>query len=464
MSDSKGYLLRGGVLLTQEAARPVLAGDLLVTKGRIQALGAVPPEAVPAGVQVLSAHGCAVLPGLVQGHVHLCQTLCRGAADDLPLLAWLRERLFPYEAALSEDDITLAAQLGAAELLLSGTTAILDMGTVHHQDALAAAVAATGLRATIGKAMMDLTTAVPPRLRETTAQSLADSDALCQRWHGRENGRIRYAYAPRFVLSCTDRLLGEVGERVGARGPAPAPGRDPGRDPGPRIHTHAAEQLEEVELVRSRFAAGNVEALARLGIHGHRVTLAHCVHVGAPERQLLAAHGTHVAHCPSSNLKLGSGLAPVVELLQAGVNVALGADGAPCNNRLDGFTELRLAALLQKGRLGPDVLPAARALELATLGGARALGLHGELGSLEIGKRADITVVDLTGAHVLPVHSPISAVVYAAQAADVRYVLVDGQLLVDRGQLTARTGLDVARLRALAGERVPPLLRRAGLA
>lgn len=460
MSDGKGYLLRGGVLLTQEAARPVLVGDLLVTKGRIQALGAVPPEAVPAGVQVLSAHGCAVLPGLVQGHVHLCQTLCRGAADDLPLLAWLRERLFPYEAALNEEDIALSAQLGAAELLLSGTTAILDMGTVHHQDALCTAVAATGLRATVGKAMMDLAAAVPPRLRETTAQSLAESDALCQRWHGKENGRIRYAYAPRFALSCTERLLSEVAERMSVRGPAPPPGRDP----GPRIHTHAAEQLDEVELVRARFAAGNVEALARLGIHGPRVTLAHCVHVGAPERQLLAAHGTHVAHCPSSNLKLGSGLAPVVELLQAGVNVALGADGAPCNNRLDGFTELRLAALLQKGRLGPDALPAARALELATLGGARALGLHGELGSLELGKRADITVVDLTGAHVLPVHNPISAVVYAAQAADVRYVLVDGHLLVDRGHLTARTGLDLARLRALASERVPPLMRRAGLA
>ena len=335
------------------------------------------------------------------------------------------------------------------------------MGTVRHQDALCTAVAATGLRATVGKAMMDLASAVPPGLRETTAASLAESDALCRRWHGHGQGRIRYAYAPRFALSCTEELLQEVAARV----QAPEPTLDaPGGGPGPRIHTHAAEQLEEVALVRERFATGNIEALASLGVHGSRVTLAHCVHVDAAERQRLAAHGTHVAHCPSSNLKLGSGVAPIVELLAAGVSVALGADGAPCNNRLDGFTELRLAALLQKGRLGPEVLPAARALELATLGGARALGLHAEIGSLTPGKRADITVVDLSGAHVLPLHSPLSAVVYAARGSDVRYVLVDGELLVDRGELAARTGLDLPRLRALAAERVPALMRRAGLA
>lgn len=455
MSDAAGFLLRGGVLLTQDPAQPVLQGDLLVHNGRIEALGTVPAESVPAGVRVLDVSGCVVLPGLIQAHVHLCQTLCRGAADDLPLLAWLSERLFPYEAALTEDDLTLAAQLGTAELLLSGTTAILDMGTVRHQDALCTAVAATGLRATVGKAMMDLDSMVPPGLRETTAASLAESDALCRRWHGHSQGRIRYAYAPRFALSCTSELMQEVAARIS--GPDAA-------GPGPRIHTHAAEQREEVALVRDRFAAGNIEALARLGIHGQRVTLAHCVQVDPTEQQLLAAHGTHVAHCPSSNLKLGSGLAPIVELLAAGVSVALGADGAPCNNRLDGFTELRLASLLQKGRRGPTALPAAQALELATLGGARALGLQAEVGSLTPGKRADITVVDLSGAHVLPVHSPLSAVVYAAQGSDVRHVLVDGELLVADGELTARTGLDLARLRALAGERVPVLMRRAGLA
>ena len=411
MSDGKGYLLRGGVLLTQDPAQPVLEGDLLVQHGRIQALGAVPAEAVPAGVRVLAIPGCAVLPGLVQAHVHLCQTLCRGQADDLPLLAWLQQRLFPYEAALDEDDLMLAAQIGCAELLLSGTTAILDMGTVRHQDALCAAVAQTGLRATLGKAMMDHPD-VPDGLRETTAASLAESDAVCGRWHGHNEGRLRYAYAPRFVLSCTDALLRGVAERVRDAPPH-----------GPRIHTHAAEQLEEIALVRARYDLDNIAALKALGVAGPQAVLAHCVHVDGAELGVLAASGAHVAHCPSSNLKLGSGLAPVVELLAAGVNVALGADGAPCNNRLDGFTELRLAALLQKARRGPAALPAKEALRLATLGGARALGLDAEIGSLAVGKRADLIVVDRSRPHHLPLlPGPVDARQRLTAADEISFV------------------------------------------
>jgi 5-methylthioadenosine/S-adenosylhomocysteine deaminase len=458
MAAETSYLLRGGVLIAPADGEKQLRGDLpgdlpgdlLIEGGRITALGSVRP---PPGVPVIDCTGCAVMPGLVQAHVHLCQTLCRGRADDLALLDWLHQRVLPYEAALDEDDLTLAAELGCAELLLSGTTAILDMGTVHHEDALCDAVARSGLRATVGKAMMDSGDGVPAALREATHDSLYRSDALQRRWHGAASGRLRYAYAPRFVLSCTDALLRGVAERVAA---------DPAA--GLRIHTHAAEQLDEVALVQARYGTGNVAALESLGLCGPQVVLAHCVHVGDGERQLLARAGTHVAHCPASNLKLGSGIAQVVELLAAGVNVAIGCDGAPCNNRLDGFAELRLCALLQKGRRGPAALPAAQALELATMGGARALGLEAEIGSLAVGKRADVTVVDLTSLAALPAHSPISAIVYAVAAADVRHVFVDGRWLVERGALRPETGLDVERLRAVSNERVPKLLRRAGLA
>ncbi|MFO0575007.1 MAG: amidohydrolase family protein [Polyangia bacterium] len=448
----RSTLVRGGVLVPIEPGAGSGPGDVLITDGRIAALGAIEPSAIPPQTEILEARGGAVLPGLVQAHVHLCQTLCRGQADDLPLLAWLQQRLFPYEAALDEDDLMLAAQIGCAELLLSGTTTILDMGTVRHQDALCAAVAQTGLRATLGKAMMDHPD-VPGGLRETTAASLGESDAVCRRWHGHNEGRLRYAYAPRFVLSCTDALLCGVAERV----------RDVPPD-GPRIHTHAAEQLEEIALVRARYDLDNIAALKALGVAGPQAVLAHCVHVEGAELGALAASGAHVAHCPSSNLKLGSGLAPVVELLAAGVNVALGADGAPCNNRLDGFTELRLAALLQKARRGPAALPAREALRLATLGGARALGLDTEIGSLAVGKRADLIVVDRSRPHHLPLSPPESALTYGAHATDVRAVFVEGELLVRDGELLPRTGLDVERLRALADERAPRLLRRAGLA
>lgn len=455
---ANSYLLRGGTLLPVAGEAAPGPGDLLVREGRIAAIG--PDLANPSAVPEIDCRDGIVMPGLVQAHIHLCQTLCRGRADDLRLLDWLRLRVLPYEAALDEADITLAAQLASAELLLSGTTAILDMGTVRHQDALCQAVADSGLRATMGKAMMDYGEDLPAALRESTVASLAESDRLCRRWHGAAEGRLHYAYAPRFVLSCSDALLRGVAECLAAA----AGSASVGESVLPRLHTHAAEQLDEVALVRDRYGAGNITALSRLGLAGERAVLAHCVHLDPEEFPLLAGQGTHVAHCPSSNLKLGSGIAPIVELLAAGVNVAIGADGAPCSNRLDAFNELRQAALLQKGRRGPTALPAAQALQLATLGGARALGLEAQIGTLHIGKRADLVVVDRRSLSMQPAHAAESQIVYAATASNVRHVLVDGRLLVQGGALRPETGLDVERLRAVAGERMPALLRRAGLA
>ncbi|MBA3457825.1 MAG: amidohydrolase family protein, partial [Deltaproteobacteria bacterium] len=261
------------------------------------------------------------MPGLVQAHVHTCQTLARGRADDLELMDWLRNVIWPYEASLDEDAMTASAELACAELLLGGTTAILDMGTVHHTDAIFAAAERSGIRATIGKAMMDLPDPqIPAGLRESTAGSLDESARLIQRWHGAANDRLRYAYAPRFVLSCTDELLREVGTQA--------------REKGVRIHTHASENPGEVALVRQRFGKDNIIVLDELGLLGPHACIAHCIHLSAEEKQLLAVRGAHVCHCPSSNLKLASGICPVPELIAAGIAVAIGADGAPCNNNL----------------------------------------------------------------------------------------------------------------------------------
>ncbi|MBL8634200.1 MAG: amidohydrolase family protein [Myxococcales bacterium] len=451
MAQANSWLLRGGTLVTVDRSQPVLIGDLLIVDGVIAALGpAVSSDPRSASVPVIDVSGCVVMPGLVQAHIHLCQTLGRGLADDLPLLRWLSERVLPYEAALDERNIQLAAQIGVAELLLSGTTTLLDMGTVRHHDALCEAVAVTGIRATLGKAMMDYPDTVPLSLREDSQASLREADALCARWHGR--GRLRYGYAPRFLVSCSDELLRGVAERCQQHS-----------TDGPGIHTHASEQLDEIELVQKRTGKDNVEALKALGIAGPRTVLAHCVHVSDHEMRVMAQDGTHVTHCPSSNLKLGSGIAKIVQLLAAQVNVALGADGAPCNNRLDGFAELRLLSLLQKGLHGPEALPAAQALEIATLGGAKALGQAAQIGSLQVGKRADVVVVGQGSPGQLPVHDPVSLLVYGSQGSDVRHVFVEGELLVEHGQLTARTGLDVERLRAHSAEQMPVLLRRAGL-
>jgi cytosine/adenosine deaminase-related metal-dependent hydrolase len=417
-------IVEGGLVVTMDDERRIERADVLVEDGQIAAVGSI---TMPLGTPTLNARGCLVLPGLVQAHVHVCQTLCRGHADDLPLLEWLRRRVWPYEAALDERAMIACARLAAAELLLGGTTAILDMGTVHETDALLETLGQTGLRVVGGKAMMDLGDGVPARLREDTGRSLAESDALRARWDGTFQDRVRYAYAPRFVLSCSEALLAEVGERVAA---------------GARVHSHASEQLAEIDLVRKERGMDNIAYYQRLGLAGPRATLAHCVHPTREERRLLRKSGTHVVHCPSSNLKLGSGIAPIPEMLAEGISVALGADGAPCNNNLDAFVELRLAGLIHKPRVGPAGLTALEALELATLGGARALGLEDRIGALKPGRRADLIVVDAQTPHATPAADAASTLVYAAQSRDVRHVLIDGRLLVENGELTALTGLD----------------------
>ena len=423
-------VFRNGTILTVDPSHRVLAGDVACVDGVIVHIGGTyTPQTKD--YELVDCAGCIIMPGLVQAHVHTCQTLARGRADDLELMDWLRNVIWPYEASLDEAAMTASAELACAELLLGGTTAILDMGTVHHTDAIFGAAERSGIRATIGKAMMDLPDPqIPAGLRETTAASLDESAQLIKRWHGAANDRLRYAYAPRFALSCTDELLREVGVQARAK--------------GVRIHTHASENTSEVALIRERFGKDNIVVLDELGLLGPHACIAHCIHLSEEEKRLLAARGAHVCHCPSSNLKLASGICPVPELIAAGVSVAIGADGAPCNNNLDGFLELRLAALLHKHRVGPRALPAPEVVRLATLGGAAALGLGDKVGSLELGKRGDVIAVDLSPLHAVPTGSPWSAIAYAAQSCDVRHVAVDGALLVrDRTLLT----LDVARIR-----------------
>jgi 5-methylthioadenosine/S-adenosylhomocysteine deaminase len=435
-------VFRGGTILTIDPGHRVLAGDVACRGGAIVQVGG-DYTPVTRDYAIVDCAGCVVMPGLVQAHVHTCQTLARGRADDLELLDWLRTVIWPYEAALDEAALTASAELACAELLLGGTTAILDMATVHHTDAVFAAAERSGIRATIGKAMMDAPDPqIPPGLRESTQASLDESAALIARWHGAAGGRLRYAYAPRFVLSCTDDLLREVGAQARAR--------------GVRIHTHASESTGEIALVRRRFGKDNIAVLDELGLLGDHCCIAHCIHLAADERRLLAARGAHVCHCPSSNLKLASGICDVPALIAAGVSVAIGADGAPCNNNLDGLLELRLTALLHKHRAGPRALPAPEVVRMATRGGAAALGLADQVGSLEPGKRGDVIAVDVTAVHTVPTASPWSAIAYAARAGDVRHVAVDGALVVRDGELHT---LELPRVRERARAAAARLFR-----
>ncbi len=431
-------IFRGGTIVTVDDDHRIVEGDLAIADGVIAQVGG---HYTPAGSDytIVDVGGALVMPGLIQAHVHTCQTLARGRADDMELLDWLRTVVWPYEGALDAEALAASARLAMAELLLGGTTAILDMATVHHTDEVFAAAELSGIRATIGKAMMDAPDpTIPPGLREGTEASLAECDRLIDRWHGAAGGRLRYAYAPRFVLSCTDELMREVGRRAGARGLG--------------IHTHASENQGEIAAVAARYGKRNLAALVDLGLLGPRTGIAHCVHLVDDEIELLARTGTHVLHCPGSNLKLASGIAQIPELLARGVSVALGADGAPCNNNLDGFHELRLAALLHKPRSGPRTLPAPAAVQLATRGGAAALGLADQLGALTVGRRGDVIVVDVDGVHTVPSPNPYSTLAYATRSSDVRHVAVDGRLVVrDRELLTLDRKQVVADARRHAG-------------
>lgn len=441
-------IIRGGTVVTMDGTRRVGAFDVRVRAGRIAEVG--PALAVDGAAQVVDARGCAVIPGLVHAHVHLCQVLFRNFAEDRPLLPWLEERIWPLEAAHDPTTLRTSALLGMAEMLRSGATAALDMGTVRHHDAVFEAARDAHFRLQSGKAMMDAGERVPAGLRETTAASLAESDRLAHAWQGAAEGRLSYAYAPRFVPSCSPELLAAVASRVAA---------------GARLHTHASENPDEIAFVRKLTGLENVQYLARLGLLSPRTTIAHGVHLVDDEVDLLARHGTSVAHCPSANLKLASGVADTVKLLSRGVNVGLGADGAPCNNNLDLWREMKLAGLLPRLRHGPGALPAMAVLEMATLGGARALGLEAQIGSIEVGKQADLAVVDLQRLHVQPVgegaQELATALVYASQAADVRHVFVDGRQVVKAGRLTT---IDEEALLAAVARDARAVRMRAGLA
>lgn len=437
-------LIKGGAVVTMDASGRVLDGDVLVRGRRIEAVG-FDLSAAPADLTI-DARGCVVLPGFVQTHVHLCQTLFRGAADDLALLDWLKRRVWPLEAAHDPASLRASARLGVAELIRGGTTSALTMETVNHTEEVFRVVEESGFRATVGKCMMDKGEEVPAGLHEESEDSIRESLALLEKWHGRADGRVRYCFAPRFAISCTRGLL----ERVASLA----------REHGVMIHTHASENVSECELVESETGMRNVLYLDSLGISGPHVLLAHCVHLDGGEIELLASKGTHVAHCPSSNMKLGSGVAPVSEMLRSGVSVSLGADGAPCNNRLDMFTEMRSAALLQKVSRGADALPAARVLRMATLDGARALGLDREIGSLEEGKLADITVLELGRLHTTPRPEVVSTVVYSAVARDVRDVLIDGRVVLRGGELQT---LDEREVVAEAAQQYERLSVRANI-
>jgi cytosine/adenosine deaminase-related metal-dependent hydrolase len=426
--------------------REIFKGDLLVDGAIIKAID---PEIEAPSERVINLHGDLLIPGLIQTHIHLCQTLFRGLADDLELLDWLKLKIWPLEGAHDVESLYDSAQLGIGELFLGGTTTIVDMETVRHTEYAFQAILDSGLRALSGKCMMDKPSEdIPPGLRESTEDSLQVSVDLYEKYHGKGNGRLEVAFMPRFVISCTDRILKEISSLA--------------RRKKAFIHTHASENLGEIRKVQDRYGLRNIVFLEGIGLTGQKVILVHCVWLDQEEMKILADSGTRIVHCPSSNLKLASGVAPIPELLKYGAEVSLGADGAPCNNNLDCFVEMRHAALIHKPLLGPTVMPAQQVFEMVTIAGARAIGHEHDLGSLEVGKKADLAVISIGGLHTWPNrHTDVySQLVYQVQASDVSLTMVDGQLVMKDRQLLT---IDVPRLKQSSARSLERVLKRVGL-
>jgi guanine deaminase len=427
------FVLENGFFLPGDGR--LLKGALRVEEGRISRLSRSIPR--KKGEKRVNLQGKLVIPGFVQTHIHLCQTLFRNFADELELLDWLKLRIWPMEGAHTEQSLYASARLGIAELLAGGTTTLLDMGTVRHTDAIFEAASEMGIRAFIGKCLMD-SESNPKELRDSTRDALKENLRLIERWHGAENGRLRYAQAPRFLPSCTKELLAEV--------------KEISHEKKILVHTHSSENKSEVELVRKLYGCENVEAFERLGLTGKRLVLAHCIHLSENEKDILARSGTRVSHCPSSNLKLASGLCRTPELRSRGISVSLGADGAPCNNNLNMFQEMRLASLLQKPVHGPKAMSAREVFEMATIEGARALGIEREVGSLEVGKKADMAALDLRAPSVAMEPDEkrpelaYSALVYSCGPAEVKETWVEGRSVYRGGSYRGAKAADIVGL------------------
>lgn len=375
---------------------------------------------------ILNCSNHLMIPSFIQTHVHLCQHLMKGMAEDVPLFEWLGKYILPYETSHTDETMNISARLALFELINSGTTTILDMGTFSHQENIFKELKASSVRGYSGSVIMD---------REVGGVSndlqsyIHDAVQYNKKYHDINNGPV-FVLCPRFVPGMTEQGMSEV--------------RKLQKDYDMLIHTHASETMDELKYSMEHFGKGNIELMRDADILNKRTVIAHVIHVSQEEKNLLAEHGAHVAHCPSANMKLGSGIADIAEMVDMGINVTLGSDGAPCNNNHSQLMEMRLAGLMQKVKHGPDRMKARDLFAMATINGAKALGIDDETGTIDEGKWADISLIALDKPSISTVYrNPFNSIIYSASDSDIAYVFSKGVMLkesgnnivYDRGQL-----------------------------
>jgi cytosine/adenosine deaminase-related metal-dependent hydrolase len=396
-----------------------------------------------------------VLPGLIDTHIHLAQALIRGCADDVSLVDWLRKFVWPLQGNFDSEDGRVSAELCMLEMIKSGTTTFLEslLHSRYGLDGVALSVEKSGMRGILSKTVMGLPSygtennIMHPGMVEEPEECLREVEGYFKRWNSRGNGRIRVWYGARSLGGCTPELYRQIAEGSQRLGTG--------------VTIHLSEVQEDVRYAKEEFGKMPAEFMDEVGLVGPNIVFAHGVWLTENEWRILARKGASVAHCPSSNTKLASGIASIPEMMGAGVNVSLGCDGGPSNNCYDMIREMKTASLLQKVRLlDPRIISAETALEMATINGARALGLQNEIGSIEAGKKADMILINLREPHLVPTFNPISNLIYAGEGSDVDTVIIDGRIIMENRIVKT---LDENTILQQASEGGQRLLERAGI-
>ena len=452
----ESILIEHGVVATLDARRRVIRdGAVMIEGSRIIDVGETDElHRTYAAEHTINASRKLVIPGFIDCHVHLAQALIRGCADDVSLLDWLGKYVWPLQGNYNAEDGRVSARLCMLEMIKSGTTSFIEsmIHTRYGFDGIANAVEESGMRGCLAKTIMDTPAYGRKQMMhqgmiEDGEKSLAETITMIERWDGKANGRIGVWFGPRSLGACSKSLYEKIAEEAARRKAG--------------ITMHLCEVKEDLKYARRKFKKSPVAFAKEVGLLGPRTVLAHAVWLTDHDIAALSNTRTNISHCPSSNTKLASGIARVPEMLKKGVNVALGCDGGPSNNAYDMIREMKLAACIHKVRLyDPMTMSAETVLQMATVGGARAIGAEDRLGTLEQGKLADIALVNLDSVHMVPNNNFISDLVYAGCGADVDTVIIDGRVVMEQRNVKTLNEHEIVQQ---ARERAGALLNRTDL-
>ncbi|MFQ3670582.1 MAG: amidohydrolase [Verrucomicrobiia bacterium] len=438
----KRLILEDGLVVTMDREERVLRGwSVVIEGGKFQQIAPKGRIKKADGDRVESMEGKVILPGLINSHVHTVQQLARGLADDVDILTWLHGRIWPYESSLKPEESYLATLLCGVEQIRNGVTSMADAG-IHHSEATVRAVEELGLRASLCYSIMDMGEGLPSAWRWSVQRCVEEQEAAYRQFHGAAGGKVEWWLGLRTLMNNSDELVRAtvaLADRLGTK-----------------VHMHVAEAWQEKEIIGKRTGTTTVRHLDRLGLLGPGLLAVHCVYLDAEEMSLMAERGVKVSHNPAAALRV-MGLPPVVELREAGVTVSIATDGAPSNCRNSLIDEMFLAALVQKGRCrNPEVMPATEVLKMVTIDAARCLGWEDRVGSIEVGKEADLCVIQPATVNMVPNHDPISNLVFSMKTRNVEGTMVGGRWLMRGGRLVR--GSEQAWIEE--AERLAPIIRR----